>query len=45
MLMKMKVLQWPSQSLDFNLTDMLWCELKQGINAQNLPKVAILKQI
>ncbi len=41
---KIKVLEWPSQSLDFNLIEMLWRDLKQSIHAQNPSNVTELKQ-
>ena len=30
---KMKVLEWPNQSLDLNLIEMLWHDLKQAVHA------------
>ncbi len=41
---KIKVLEWPSQRLDFNLIEMLWHDLKQSIYAQNPSNVTELKQ-
>ncbi len=41
---KIKVLEWPSQSLDLNLIEMLWRDLKQSIHARNPFNVTELKQ-
>ena len=41
---KMKVLEWPSQSLDLNPIEMLWHDLKQAVHAQKPSNVAELKQ-
>ncbi len=41
---KIKVLEWPSQSPDLNLIEMLWHDLKQSIHAQKPSNVAELKQ-
>ncbi len=41
---KMKVLEWPSQSPDLNLIEMLWHDLKQFIHARKPSNVAELKQ-
>ncbi len=41
---KIKVLEWPSQSLGLNPIEMLWHDIKQSIHAQNPPIVAGLKQ-
>ncbi len=38
------VLEWPNQSPDLNLTEMLWHDLKQTINAWKPSNVAELKQ-
>ncbi len=41
----MKVLEWPSQSTDLNLIEMLWHDLKQSIHDQKPSNVAELKQL
>ncbi len=41
---KIKVLEWPSQSPDLNLIEMLWHDLKQSIHDQKPSNVAELKQ-
>ncbi len=41
---KSKVLEWPSQSLDLNLIEMLWHDLKQSFHARKSSNVAELKQ-
>ncbi len=41
---KIKVLEWPSQSPDLNLIEMLWHDLKQTIHARKPSNVAELKQ-
>ncbi len=40
---KIKVLEWPSQSLDLNLIEMLWHDLKQSFHARKPSNVAGLK--
>ncbi len=42
---KNKVLEWPSQSPDLNLIEMLWHDLKQSIHAWKPSNVTELKQI
>ena len=39
-----KVLEWPSQSLDFYLFDKLWCELTLAIYTRKSSNMAELKQ-
>ncbi len=41
---KIKVLEWPNQSPDLNLIEMLWHDLKQSIHARKPSNVAELKQ-
>ncbi len=41
---KIKVLEGPNQSLDLNLIEMLWHNLKQSIHARKPSNVAELKQ-
>ncbi len=41
---KIKVLEWPNQSPDLNLIEMLWHDLKQSIHAWKPSNVAELKQ-
>ncbi len=41
----MKVLEWPSQSPDLNLIEVLWHDFKQSIHAQKPSNVAELKQL
>ncbi len=41
---KIKVLEWPSQSPNLNLIEMLWHDLKQSIHARKPSNVAELKQ-
>ncbi len=41
---KIKVLEWPSQSPELNLIEMLWHDLKQSIHARKPSNVAELKQ-
>ncbi len=40
---KIKVFEWPSQSLDLNPIEMLWHDLKQSIHARKPSNVAELK--
>ena len=40
----MKVLEWPSQSPDLNLIEMLWRDLKKAVHARKPSNVAELKQ-
>ncbi len=40
---KIKVLEWPSQSPDLNLIEMLWHDLKQSFHARKPSNVAELK--
>ena len=42
---KIKVLKWPSQSLDLNLIEMLCHALKQAVYARKPSNVAELKQL
>ncbi len=41
---KIKVLEWPNQSPDLNLIEMLWHDLKQSFHAWKPSSVAELKQ-
>ncbi len=41
---KIKVLEWPSQSPDLNMIEMLWLDLKQSFHAWKPSNVAELKQ-
>ncbi len=41
---KIKVLEWPSQSPDLNLIEMLWHDLKQSFHARKPSNEAELKQ-
>ncbi len=41
---RIKVLEWPSQSLGLNLIEMLWHDLKQFFHALKPSNVAELKQ-
>ncbi len=41
---KIKVLEWPNQSPELNLIEMVWHHLKQSIHARKLSNVAELKQ-
>ncbi len=41
---KIKVLEWPNQSLNLNPIEMLWHDLKQSIHARKPSNVAELKQ-
>lgn len=36
---KVNVLKWPSQSLDLNLTEMLWNGLKQIVHVRKSTKI------
>ncbi len=42
---KIKVLEWPNQSPDLNLIEMLWHDLKQSFHAWKPSSVAELKKI
>ncbi len=41
----MKVLEWPNQSPDLNLIEMMWHDLKQSIHARKPSNVSELKQL
>ncbi|KAK3533217.1 hypothetical protein QTP70_013621 [Hemibagrus guttatus] len=41
---KMKTLEWPSQSPDLNLIEMLWHDLKKVVHARKSSNVAELQQ-
>ncbi len=41
---KIKVLEWPRQSLDLNLIERLWHDLKQSFHARKPSNVAELKK-
>ncbi len=42
---KIKVFEWPSQSLGLNTIEMLWHDLKQSIHAQKTPQCGWFKTI
>ena len=41
---KIRLLEWPSQSPDLNLIEMLWHDLKRAIHTRHPRNIAELKQ-